>query len=151
MTKSTDIGKYGYSGYGIGFDRRSSFSFPCTGFGQNLLIFGVDMSSSSHIDIKKKDILVLGKGPTQGLEHMLTAEKMYSINFTVTNKKYCFSMHYNGANSYLFVNGTNVYKFKAKDSEIVATPFCLGNISKDWSVDNMKKKLDLLVIFMMLV
>ena len=64
---------------------------------------------------------------------------MYSINFTVTNKKYCFSMHYNGANSYLFVNGTNIYKFKAKDSDIVATPFCLGNISKDLSVDNMKK------------
>ena len=48
-------------------------------------------------------------------------------------------MRYNGANSYLFVNGTEIYKFKAKDSEIVATPLCLGNISKDWSVDNMKK------------
>ena len=49
------------------------------------------------------------------------------------------SLRYNGANSYLFVNGTETYKFKAKDSEIVATPLCLGNISKDWSVDNMKK------------
>ena len=49
-------------------------------------------------------------------------------------------MHYKGANSYLFVNGTGIYKFKAKDSEIVATPLCLGNILKDWSVDNMKKK-----------
>ena len=48
-------------------------------------------------------------------------------------------MHYNGGNSYLFVNGTEIYKFKAKDSEITATPSCLGNISKDWSVDNMKK------------
>ena len=48
-------------------------------------------------------------------------------------------MHYNGASSYLFVNGTEIYKFKAKDSEIVATPLCLGNISKDWSVDYMKK------------
>ena len=48
-------------------------------------------------------------------------------------------MHYNGANSYLFVNGTEIYKFKAKDSEIVASPLCLGNISKDWSTDNMKK------------
>ena len=48
-------------------------------------------------------------------------------------------MHYNGANSYLFVNGTEIYKFKAKDSEIVATPLCLENISKDWSTDNMKK------------
>ena len=97
------------------------------------------MSSSAHIGNKKKEILVLIKGPTQGLEHTLTAEKMYSINFTVSKKKFCSSFHYNGANSYLFVNGTEIYKFKAKDSEIVATPLCLGNISKDWSVDNMKK------------
>ena len=97
------------------------------------------MSSSAHIDNKKKDILVFGKGPTQGLEHTLTAEKMYSINFTVTKKKFCLSLHYNGANNYLFVNGTEIYKFKAKDSEIVPSPLCLGNISKDWSADNMKK------------
>ena len=97
------------------------------------------MSSSAHIDNKKKDIFVLGKGPTQGLEHRVTAEKMYSINFTVTKNKFCLSMHYNGTNSYLFVNGTKINKFKAKDSELVATPLCLENISKDWSVDNMKK------------
>ena len=88
MTKTADIEKYGYCGYGIGFDRRSSFSFPGGRFGQNVLIFGVDMSSSTHIDNKKKDILVLGKGPTQGLEHMLTAEKIYFINFTVVRKKF---------------------------------------------------------------
>ena len=64
---------------------------------------------------------------------------MYSINFTVTKKKLCLSLHYNGSNSYLFVNGTEIYKFKVKDSEIVPSPLCLGNISKDWSVDNMKK------------
>ena len=93
LTKNADIDKYGYSGYGIGFDRRSSFSFPSGGFGQNVLIFGADMSSSAHIDNKKKDILVLGKGPTQGLEHMLTAEKIYSINFTVATKKFCLSLH----------------------------------------------------------
>ena len=139
MTKNADIDKYGYSGYGIGFDRRSSFSFPGGGFGQNVLIFGADMSSSAHIDNKKKDILVLGIGPTQGLEHTLTAEKMYSINFTEKNKKFCLSLHYNGANSYLFVNGTEIYKFKAKDSEIFVGPICLGNVSKDLSVDNMKK------------
>ena len=80
------------------------------------------MSSPAHIDNKKKDILVFGKGPTQGLEHTLTAGKMYSINFTVTRKKICLSLHYNRANSYLFVNGTEIIKFKAKDSEIVATP-----------------------------
>ena len=64
---------------------------------------------------------------------------MYSINFTVTNMQFSLSLHYNGENSYLFVNGTEIYKFKAKDSEIVASPLCLGNISKDWSTDNMKK------------
>ena len=97
------------------------------------------MCSSTHINNKKKDILVLGKGPTQGLEHTLAAEKMYSINFTVIKKKFCLSLHYNGANSYLFVNGKEIVKFKSKDSEIVASPLCLGNISKDWSADSMKK------------
>ena len=76
MTKNTDVEKYKYCGYGNRFDRRSSFSFPNSGFSQNLLIFGVDMSSSAHIDNKKKDILVLGKRQTQGLEHALTAAKM---------------------------------------------------------------------------
>ena len=64
---------------------------------------------------------------------------MYSINFTKHNTKFCLSLHYNGANSYLFVNGTEIIKLKAKDSEIKAYPLCLGNILKDWSVDNMKK------------
>ena len=64
---------------------------------------------------------------------------MYSINFTATKKNFCLSLHYNGGNSYLFVNGTVICKFKAKDSAIVASPLCLGNISKDWSTDNMKK------------
>ena len=108
------------------------------------------MKFSAHIDKKKKDRLVLGKGPTQRLEHTLTAGKMYSINFTVTRKKFCLSLHYNGTNSYLFVNGTEIYKFKAKDSAIVATPLCLGNISKDWSTDNMKKQ-DLIVMSIILV
>ena len=146
-----NIEKYKYFGYSIGFDRRSSFSFTGGGFGQNVLIFGADMSSSVHIDYKKKDVLVLGRGPTQGLESNLTAEKMYSINFTVTKKKSCLSLHYNGGNSYLFVNGTEIIKFKAKDSAIVASPLCLGgNISKDWSTGNMKK-LGLLVMLMILV
>ena len=76
------------------------------------------MSSSVHVDNKKKDILIQGRGPKQGLEHTLTAEKMYSINFTETKTKFCLNLHYNGANSYLFVNGTEIYKFKAIDSEI---------------------------------
>ena len=64
---------------------------------------------------------------------------MYWIHFTKHNKKFCLSLHYNGANSYLFVNGTEIYKRKAKNSEIIASTLCLGNISKDWSTDNMKK------------
>ena len=139
LSTNADIDRHGYSGYGIGFDRHGSFSFPGTGLGRNVIIFGVDMSSSTKIDNRKKDILILGKGPTQGLEHTLSTEKMYSINFTVTGKKFCLSLHYNGANSYLFVNDIEIIKLKAKDSEIVATPLCLGNISKHWSVDNMKK------------
>ena len=66
------------------------------------------MSSSAHIDNKKKDILVPGKGPTQGLEHTLTAENMYPIHFTVTRKINCLSLHYNKANSSLFVNGIEI-------------------------------------------
>ena len=89
------------------------------------------MSFSAYLDNKKKDILVLGIGPTQELEHTLTAEKIYSIKFTVTKYKFCLNLHYNGANSYLFVNGIEIYKFKAKDSEIVVSPLCLRNISKD--------------------
>ena len=76
---------------------------------------------------------------------------MYSINFTENNKKFCVSLHYDGANSYLFVNGAEIYKFKAKDSETVASPLCIGNISKDFSVDNMKKKTRLNGLFMILV
>ena len=64
---------------------------------------------------------------------------MYSINFTKEKTKFCFSLHYNEVNSYLFVNGTKIITFKAKDSEINPYELCLGNISKDWSVDNMKK------------
>ena len=87
LTKNADIEKYKYSGYGIGFDRRSSFSFTGGGYGQNVLTFGADVSSSVHTNNKRKVILVLERGPAQGLESTLTAEKMYSMNFTVTKKK----------------------------------------------------------------
>ena len=105
MTENAVINKYKYSGYGIRFDRHWSFSTPGIGLEQNAIIFGVDKSSSAKIDNRKKDILILGKGSIQGLEHTLSAEKMYSINFTEHNKKFCLSLYYNGANSYLFVNG----------------------------------------------
>ena len=76
LTKNADIDRYVYSGYGIGFDRKGGFPFPGDRFGQNVLIFGGDMSFSAYIDNKKKYILVLRIGPTQGLEHTLTAGKM---------------------------------------------------------------------------
>ena len=95
------------------------------------------MSSSTKIGNKKKYILILGKGLTHVLEHTLNTEKMYSINFSKRDTNFFLSLHYIGANSYLFVNGTKIIKFKAKDSEIVATSLCLGKILKDWSVDNM--------------
>ena len=141
LTKNADIDKYKYSGYGIGFDRGGKFSFGTSRLGRNCIIFGADLSRSSHANNKKNNILVLGKDFVQGINATTTyAEKLYSINFTENNKKFCLSLHYNGANSYLFANGTEIHKFKAKDSEIVASPLCLGNISKDFSVDNMKKK-----------
>ena len=103
------------------------------------------MSSSPHNDrtqgLEHKDPTqgLKHKGSTQGLEHTLTTEKMYWLNFTGHNKKFCLTLLYNKANSYLFVNGTKINKFKAKDSEIVATPLGLWNNSKDFSVDSMKK------------
>ena len=76
LTKNADFDKHLYSGYGIGFDRNGSFSFPGSGFGQNVITFGADTSLSVYIDNKGKDILILGFGPTQRLgEHSLTAEK----------------------------------------------------------------------------
>ena len=69
----------------------------------------------------------------------LYAEKVYSQNFTAVNKKFVLSLHYNGDNSYLFVNGKEELKFKAKDDQIVKERLCLGNISDDWTVVNAKK------------
>ena len=138
LTKHVDVDQYKYLRYGIGFDKKGSYS---TGneIGRNVTIFRVAMSSSTKIDNRKKDILILRKGPTQGLEHTLRAEKLYSINFTKEKTKFCLSLHHNGANSYLFVNGTEIIKFKTKVSKINPYKLCLGNISKDWSADNMKK------------
>ena len=105
-----------------------------------MIIFGANMDSSTNLDNKGKDILILGKGPTQGLgEHSLSGEKMYSINFIKVNTKFCLSLHCNGDNSYLFVNDTEIVKFQAKDSMIVPNNLCLGNVSKNVSASNMEK------------
>ena len=140
LTKNSDIKKYKYSGYGIGFDGRGVFSFPNGSFNQKVIVFGADMSFSVHANTKKKKYLILGEDPTQGIDDItLTAARKYSINFTLTKKRLRLSLHYNGANSYLFVNGTENTKFKANVSNIVANPLCLGNISKDFPAANMKK------------
>ena len=136
------IDKYKCSRYGIGSDRKGTFSVG-NGFGRNCIIFGVDTSYATHVHNKKKGILILGEGPTLGLDGTkLTSEKMYSVKFTENKKTFCLSFHYDGTNSYLFVYGTKLQKFKEKDSQIVATPLCLENVSKEFSVDNTKKKQD---------
>ena len=140
-TKKADPDKYVYTGYGIGFDSRSTFSLPDGSMGKNVIIFGVDMSSCVHIGNKKKDFSILGEGQTQGLnDTMLTAEAQCSINLSRSNIKFCLSLHYDGSNSFLFVNATKIYQFKANDSEIKRYPLCLGNISKDFTSINIKKK-----------
>ena len=108
--------------------------------GKNLVISGANISSSVYIDDKVKDILILGEGPTQGLnDTTLTAEAKYPIDFTQSGTRFVLSLHYNGSNSFLFVNGTKIYQFKAKDSEIKDYALCLDNISKDFTINNMEK------------
>ena len=114
LTKNADINKYKYSGYGIGFDKKGKFSVG-NGFGRNCIIFGVDMSSSAHVDNKKKYILILGEGPIKGLDGTtLTPKKMYSINFTENNRKPCLSLHYNGGNSFYLLMVQKLLNLKLK-------------------------------------
>ena len=87
LDKNANINRYKYSGYGIGFDRHGSYSHHSGRTGRNVIILEVDMISSTKIDNRNKYLLILNKGPTQGLEHTLSAGKMCSINFTEYNKK----------------------------------------------------------------
>ena len=127
---ATDTDKYIYSGYGLGFDISGQFSHPQGGMARNIIIFGVDLSNSVHVTNKTQNILILGHGLTQKVKNTtIYAEKMYSPNFSAENKIFCLSLHYNGDDSYLFVNGKDVTKFKAKKSEIKANQLTLGSIS----------------------
>ena len=91
------------------------------------------MSSSVYVDNKGKDILILGEGPTQGLDDTtMTAETKYPINFTQSGKRIVSGLPYNGSNTFLFVNATKVYQLKAKNSEIKDYALCFGNVSKDY-------------------
>ena len=91
LTKNADIDQCKYSGYGIGFDRKGELSFG-NGFGRNCIIFGADLSSSSHANNKKNNILVLGKNFVQGINGItIYEEKLYSINFAEQNRKICLN------------------------------------------------------------
>ena len=139
LTKNADVDKYKYSGYGIGFNSRGSFSHPRGGDGKNVIIFGADLSGFVHANNKVNNVLVLGKSIIKEInDTTIYAEKMYSTNFTVDNKRFRLSLHYNGDNSYLFVNGKKMHKFKAKYSEIVPYLLCLGGLSKDFEVGYMR-------------
>ena len=136
MTKNADTDKYKYQGHGIGFDLSGDFSHPNGGDGKNVIIFGVDMINSKHANNKTKDVLVLGHGFIQKIDDTtIYAEKMYPPNFTVANKTFYLSLHYNGDDSYIFVNGKEVTKFKAKKQSVVEK-LSLGNISADLNQAN---------------
>ena len=97
--------------------------------GKKFIIFGADLSGSTHDNNKTRSILVLGKDFLHGIDGTtIFIEKMYSTNFALENKTFCLSLHYNSDKSYLFVNGKEIINFKAKDSEIVPYPLCLGRL-----------------------
>ena len=109
------------------------------GFDENVIIFGVDMSSSVHIN-NKKDIFILSKDPTQGLGNTtLIAKAAYLINFTEPRNKFSLSLYWHESCIYLFTKGVKICQFKAKDTEITAYTLCLRNISKTFSVNDMKE------------
>ena len=103
VRKNADLDKYRYIGYGNRFDGRSKFSWSNGGWGKNVVNSGVDQSSSVHVD-NKKDILVLGEGLTQGIQ----VQAKYPANFTRSGRRFCFSLHYNRSNSFLFLDTTEM-------------------------------------------
>ena len=139
ITKNTDSSKNIYDGYGICFDEGDKFSIGNINNGRNVLIFGTDMSFSIHANNRANNIYVLGKEFVQGINTTIYAEKIYKTNFTQADKKFVLSLHYNGNNSYLFVNGTQELKFKVKDDQILKEKLCIGNLSDDWLTTNSEK------------
>ena len=147
ITKNADTSKYNYKGYGICFDESEEFthvrkrgSFNDTTLGRNVIIFGVDMSFSKHANNKANNIYVMGKDYIQKInDTTIYAEKMYYRNFTDPCKKFVLSLHYNGNNSYLYVNGNQELKFKAKTDQLVKEKLCLGNLSDQWTTSESEK------------
>ena len=110
--KSSDKERYVYSGYGIAFDGKDSWNFN-DHFTRNVIIFGVDNSSSHLTDNLKNDSLILGD--SSGINGSFGAAEKIDINFSKAKTKFCLSLHYNADNSYLFVNGKEIYKFKTSN------------------------------------
>ena len=130
IVKISDKEKYVYSGYGITLDSASWCSFS-NDTARNVIIFGVDNSSSSHSENRKNYVLVLDEGPTFGINGSFGwAEKKCNINFTKANTRFCLSLNHNADNSYLFVNGKEIFKFNSENEKFnIPTQFCLGSIS----------------------
>ena len=148
ITKNaTDSDKNNYKGYGICFDERSEFGHTKTEAGhahttdaRNALIFGADMSFSVHATNSANHIYLMGTGLTQGInDTTIYAEKNFYRNFTDFGKKFVLSLHYNGDNSYLFVNGRQELKFKAKTNQLVKEKLCIGNLSDQWTTSESEK------------
>ena len=140
VTKDVNTSHYSYSGYGICFDAKSSFSFGNSLNAKNVIIFGCDMSFSSHANYRANNIYVFGKDFIQGINGTtIYAEKMYETDFTEQGKKFVLSLHYSGDDSYLFVNGVQQLKFKTKNSEIKGVHLSLRSLATDFSTINMTK------------
>ena len=147
ITKNADTSKYNYKGYGICFDERSQFghtvtegAFAHTTNARNVLIFGVDMSFSVPATNRANNIYVMGDGLTQGIhDTTLYVEKNFYRNFTDPGKNFVLSLHYNGNISYLFVNGRQELKFKAKTDQLVKEKLCIGNLSDQWTTSESEK------------
>ena len=137
---ATDSDHNKYTGYGICFDEGSDFSLGDIINNKIVIIFAADMSFSSHSTNKANNIYVLSKYFIQGINGTtIYAEEIYKDNFTEPNKKFVLSLHYNFSNSYLFVNGVEQLKFKAKANQIQKNELCFGNLSSDWTVTNSRK------------
>ena len=144
---ATDSDKNNYKGYGISFDERSQFGHAITedgithtSNGRNILIFGADMSFSAHANNKANHTYLMGDGLTQCInDTTLYAEKKYFRNFTEPYFKFVLSLHYNGDDSYLFVNGRQELKFKAKTDQLVKEKLCIGNLSDQWTTSESEK------------
>ena len=150
ITKNADTSKYDYKGYGICFDEGGTFSHKITEdgrahntmgiLGYTTIMLGVDMSSSIHATNRTNHIYIMGEGLVQGIhDTTLYAEKNYWRNFTNPVQKFIISLHYNGDESYLFVNGRQELKFKAKTDQLVKEKLCIGNLSDQWTASESEK------------